>query len=283
MDTLIEVKNLRFKNQNKTILHDISFDVVKGEKYLILGHNGSGKSLLIDCILDNINYKGSIIKKTLSNDRIGVLYDQFATFPLLKVKEILSLLESMYSTVRSHHLIEQLGIEPLFNKFFKVLSKGEKKKIGLYAVLFAEKDLLILDEPTDGLDPEIRDVFWNLINTCDKTVLLTTHIWEEGKVFADKIIFLENGVILNKAQSYQELITNFPFKGKVVTASEPKDSDFVSIKVDDQNFIYFKNQGQKELIINKVSNSDYSGYSVMPIDLKDVYLNLRHNSSRSKT
>ncbi|MCY4561964.1 MAG: ABC transporter ATP-binding protein [Flavobacteriaceae bacterium] len=278
MGELIKIEGLTYKVGSKTVLDDITFDVIKGEKYLILGHNGSGKSSLIDCILDNVRYRGTILKNEINKDRLGILYDQFSALPLLKVKEILKLLECVYSTPRNNDLISSLTLEPLLNKYFYVLSKGERKKVGLYASLFVKSDLLILDEPTDGLDPEVRDIFWNIIRKYKKTVLLTTHLWEEAKFHVDKIIFLESGKILSNAETYDELMAKFPYKGKIVTNSTIKyPEEMRVISIDKQSFIYFKNQNEKKEIIRFISQADSTGYSVFQIDLRDIYVHLKSN------
>ena len=166
--------------------------------------------------MGNLPFKGTIHNAIKNKNELGVLYDQFSSIPLLKVGEILKLLEALYKTSENSELIKNLNIHLLKDKFFKVLSKGERKKIGLYASLFFKPKLLILDEPTDGLDPEFRDFFWNFIKNNKQTLLITTHLWEEVSSISDKILFIEKGKILNKPLSYSELLDKVKVKGKVI-------------------------------------------------------------------
>lgn len=278
MPQIIKIKNLNLKEKEKILLKNISFDIEENETLMILGHNGSGKSLLIDCILGNLNYDGEIIINKWNKNKIGILYDHFSSLPLLKVKEILQLIESLYGVSRNENLINELGISRLMNKFFKVLSKGENKKVGLYASLFMNPELLILDEPSDGLDPEFRKSFWEIIRKFKGTVILTTHLWEEAKFISDKIVFIENGIILNQPINFNEKVSELRMKGKVVVEQIDQlsiNKVFKTVISENKIYIYFHNEEEKMKIIEDLNRNVNSSFSVLPIDLQDVYYDFK--------
>lgn len=275
---ILNIKNVSYEVNGKKLLENISFTLNKNEKLIILGHNGSGKSLLIDCVLGNLKINGCVQNKMNRKDEIGILYDQFSSLPLLKVKEILTLLEVIYQCPANKTLLEKLDIERIQEKYFKVLSKGERKKVGLYAALFFNPQFLILDEPTDGLDPEFRDYFWDLINRSHITLLLTTHLWEEAKNVADKIMFIEKGCILNEPKSYEELLDNLKLLGKIITGNDIHSSwkeQYIHYIIEDKIYIYYRNQEEKDKLVTYISQNTSYGYSVLPIDIKDIYFNLK--------
>ena len=279
MHKIIEIKNLTLKTKDKTLLYDISFDVDENETLIILGHNGAGKSLLIDCIIGNLKYQGKIIKRICDKNKIGILYDQFSSLPLLKVREILQLLEAIYRSPRDENLINALSIYPLMGRYFKLLSKGERKKIGLYASLFMKPTLLVLDEPSDGLDPEFRNYFWEMMRKFEGTLILTTHLWEEAKYISDKVVFLENGSILGKPINYKDKIVELKIKGKIIVDDSDYGLDtnnFRTIVLDNKKIIYFRNEKERDKIIEQVKHNANVGFSVLPIDLQDVYYNMKH-------
>ena len=166
MSTLISVNNLSLDIHGKKLLKNISFEVERGDVFAILGSNGAGKSLLLDCLIGNIDSsydKNTLCENAFDKNKCGILYDSFASIPLLKVKEIFSWLSVLFGKEIDFKLIEQLEIRNILAKQFKVLSKGENKKAGIYAALFHNPELVILDEPTDGLDPIVRNKFWDIL------------------------------------------------------------------------------------------------------------------------
>ncbi|UWS41899.1 ATP-binding cassette domain-containing protein [Riemerella anatipestifer] len=209
---------------------------------------------------------------------MGVLYDQFSTLPLLKVKEVVDLLSSIYGKKQNEQLLHNLGIIPLMNKYFKVLSKGERKKLGLYSCLFFEPKYLFLDEPTDGLDPEFREFFWQYIKNSEVTLLLTTHLWEEAIRVADKVMFIENGRILNTPQTYEILYKEIGLIGKIVLESkidfENKDK-YKHYFTEDRLLVYYKTEQEKKELLEYIQSKELFGYSVLPIDITDIYYCLK--------
>lgn len=282
---LIEIKNLTYKVDGCYLLRNISLKVDEGDSLAILGKNGSGKSLLIDCLLGNINdiefeVKNIFGKKKLNEkERIGVLFDEFSSIPLLKVKEIIDILESIYKKNRNEDLFEDLKIELILNKYFKVLSNGERRRLGIYSAFFHEPELVILDEPSNGLDPVIREILWKIIKESSSTIIFTTHLWNEIETVADKIVFINNGTLICEPMKPQILMDAYiPYIGKVVISSNNGNyalkklikSDRNIVKEEGKYHIYFKDNNAKQDIL-KVVQSSINSFSLLPLDIKDAY------------
>ncbi|MDR0603288.1 MAG: ABC transporter ATP-binding protein [Bacteroidales bacterium] len=278
MDYFVNIENLSLNISGIELLHDISFDVEKGDIFAILGSNGSGKSLLLDCLLGNIKSsfnRNTILENRFDKQKSGILYDSFASIPILKVKEILSWLSVLFEKEMNNGLIEDLNINNILNKQLKVLSKGENKRLGIYAALFHCPELVILDEPSDGLDPIIRSKFWNILSNMDSTVIFTTHIWTEVENIATKILFLHKGKVLNTPMSSAQLIeTYLPYQGKIAIYNTYKDILLIngSDYYEEENvcYFYYKGEMEKDALLNSIKKKVIN-YSVLPIELKDVY------------
>ena len=262
-------------------MDNISFTVQENQKLAILGINGSGKSLLLDGILGNIDCdfeKNSFIEGKLDHGPYGILYDTYSSFPLLKVREIISLLSVIYNHKPNDSLLEKFILHDLFDKQLKVLSKGENKKLGIYASLFFEPKVVFMNEPLDGLDPNSRYLFWETISCMSCTVIFTTHIWEEVTLHADKVMFIKDGKILNQPTPASELIDKYcPFKGKIVLSDSnlqfpvvsPSDREHTSPNYEYTHY-YTTDKELNDLLL-KFNNNHITNLSILPITLRDVY------------
>ncbi|MCI5560886.1 MAG: ABC transporter ATP-binding protein [Phocaeicola sp.] len=275
-----EIVNLSYRLSSKILLDNISFTVQENQKLAILGVNGSGKSLLFDGILGNIVCdfdKNSFIEKVHESGPYGILYDVFASFPLLTVREIVSLLSIIYNHKVDNALLEKFCLYELFDKQLKVLSKGENKKLGIYASLFFEPKVVFMDEPLDGLDPNSRHLFWDTISCMECTVIFTTHIWEEVTLHADAVMFIKDGKILNNPTPASELIGKYcPFEGKIVLSEIQAlllDSIpyWVHNKLNNEYIFYYTTDEEKRELLLKFNNNHISNLSILPITLRDVY------------
>lgn len=275
------IEGLSYRLNSMILLDNISFFVQENQKLAILGVNGSGKSLLLDGMLGNINcsYKtNSFLDGRLEKGPYGVLYDTFSSFPLLKVREIVSLLSKIYEHAINESLLERLGLLGLLDKQFKVLSKGENKKLGIYAALFFEPKIVFLDEPLDGLDPNSRNMFWETISGMACTVIFTTHIWEEATMYADNVMFIKDGKALNQPAPSAELLDKYcPYRGKIVISGESEQLFGFSLpqsSKENQNYeytYYYSSNEEKDELLRKFNNNRITNLSILPITLRDVY------------
>jgi ABC-2 type transport system ATP-binding protein len=209
-ENVISVQQLVKKYGDLTAVDHVSFDVFKGEIFAFLGPNGAGKTTtveIIECLRPLTDGAVSVLGLNISNreevsrikQRIGVLPQDFSALDRLTVRENLDLFAKMYGNPGSiDELIDLLGLSDKSRARFGSLSGGLKQRVGVAAALVNNPDLVFLDEPTTGLDPEIRRTTWSVISglkRSGKTVFLTTHYMEEAQVLADRIAIIVKGKI----------------------------------------------------------------------------------------
>jgi ABC-2 type transport system ATP-binding protein len=217
MSITIEKVNKFYGEQQA--LADVSFSLKKGEVVCFLGPNGAGKSTLmkiITCYLQQDSGKVQVCKlDTLEEDlqvksRIGYLPENNPLYTDMYIKEYLSFVGDLYKIsnlkMRVDEIIQQTGLTPEQGKKISQLSKGYKQRVGLAAALIHNPDILILDEPTTGLDPNQLVEIRNLIKEVgkDKTVLLSTHIMQEVDKICNRLIIINQGKIVD-----DQLISHF--------------------------------------------------------------------------
>tara|TARA_B000000437_G_C11586065_1_gene281370 strand:- start:46 stop:750 length:705 start_codon:yes stop_codon:yes gene_type:complete len=218
----IIVKDVSKHYLNKKAIDNVSLNVKKGEILGILGLNGAGKSTLIKMICGLLEQSSGTIKilnidtKEHNIDikkKIGYLSESNPLYENMYILEYLNFISSFYDIdnpkKRINELVEKIKLKEEFGKKIKNLSKGYKQRVGLAAALIHDPEILILDEPSTGLDPkqiiEIRNLLKGLSK--NKIILISTHIMQEvknicsrfiiiekGKIIADKLTSKENGV-----------------------------------------------------------------------------------------
>jgi ABC-2 type transport system ATP-binding protein len=187
----------------------ISFEVHEGEIFGFLGPNGAGKTTTIEMIE---GYKtpdsGSVTALGLDprkdsyklKERIGIMLQETSLYPDLQVGELLRLFASYYRCpADSDALLEMIGMEEKKRAFVRELSGGQKQRVVFILTLINDPELLFLDEPTAGLDPQSRRAIWEWINLArekGKTVFLTTHYIEEAEDLCDRVAIIDHGKII---------------------------------------------------------------------------------------
>lgn len=208
---MIEVKDLHKKFGKNEVLKGINLSIGEGGIFAILGPNGSGKTTLIKSILGmvipnsgDIKIHGTSIKSNFKyRDEIDYL-PQIANFPgNLKVSELMAMIKDLRSSkvANDRELIELFKLEPFLDKRLVNLSGGTKQKVNLVLTFMFNSPLVILDEPTTGLDPISLLRLKKLINDekeKGKTILVTSHILSFVEEIADEIVFLLEGKIYFK-------------------------------------------------------------------------------------
>ena len=204
---MIKVSNL-FKSFGKVnVLRGIDLEIKKGGIFAILGPNGSGKTTLIKAILGmiipdsggiQINSK-SVLKEWKYRDNINYL-PQIANFPNnLTVLELIEMIKNLRNKpATDKELIEQFNLQLFLDKKLRNLSGGTRQKVNLILTFMFDSEILILDEPTTGLDPVSLIQLIEIINNekkNGKTILITTHIMSFVEEVADEIVFLLDGNI----------------------------------------------------------------------------------------
>ena len=210
---MIQIKNLNKKFGKLTVLDGLDLDIGKGGIFAILGPNGSGKTTLIKSILGMvIPDKGdikleeeSILGKWNYRNKINYL-PQIANFPAnLTVKELIEMVKNLRpKEAHDTDLIQLFDVEPFLDKKLGNLSGGTKQKVNIILTFMFESDLIILDEPTTGLDPisliHLKEIIQKEKEK-GKTILITTHIMSFVEEVADEIVFLLDGKIYFKGSS----------------------------------------------------------------------------------
>jgi len=192
------------------VLNGVDLDIDKGGIFAILGPNGSGKTTLIKSILGmvipnkgTISVLGQDVKKSSAYRNDIDYLPQIANFPSnLKVKELITMIKDLRGNgSKEKELIKRFKLEPFLNKKLGNLSGGTKQKVNIVLTFMFDSPLIILDEPTNGLDPISLIQLKRLISeekAKGKTILLTSHIMNFVEEVSDEIVFLLEGVIYFK-------------------------------------------------------------------------------------
>ncbi len=205
----IEVQNISKSYGTQKALDNVSFSVKKGEIVGFLGPNGAGKSTLMKILTTYINSdegKASVNGNDVNENQkavqqsVGYLPEHNPLYLDLYVREYLEFNADVYKVAKSRieEVIQLTGLSSESQKKIGQLSKGYRQRVGLATALLHNPDVLILDEPTTGLDPnqlvEIRNVIKNVGK--NKTVFLSTHIMQEVEAICDRVIIINNGKIV---------------------------------------------------------------------------------------
>lgn len=212
-DAVVCVEKLRFSYQIEEVLHGLSFEVRRAELFGIVGPNGSGKSTLcgvLSTILTpssgEVSVLGHLVRSSSQEVRrhIGVTFQSPSLDRRLTVLENLRCQAAIYglnsksARDRISHLCRQFEIDEYANSIVATLSGGMRRRTEVAKCLLHRPRLLLLDEPSTGVDPIGRNQFWRLINTLrateDVTVIVTTHLMDEAEN-CDRLLFLNDGVI----------------------------------------------------------------------------------------
>ncbi len=209
----IEVQNISKSYGAQKALDQVSFSIKKGEIVGFLGPNGAGKSTLMKILTTFIHadegsalVNGNDVNEAPINVQksVGYLPEHNPLYLDLYVREYLAFNADVYKVAKTRieEVIELTGLTPESHKKIGQLSKGYRQRVGLATALLHNPDVLILDEPTTGLDPnqlvEIRNVIKNVGK--DKTVFLSTHIMQEVEAICDRVIIIDNGKIVTDKQ-----------------------------------------------------------------------------------
>ena len=221
MKPLIEFKNINKSFEGKTILNDINLKVFKGKSLVLIGQSGSGKSVLIKCLLGIIQpNKGQVIinnKSFFDQDlnskekilrRFGVAFQGNALFDSLKIWENISfkLIQTQSPTNKEikdkvEHSINLVGLSnSIMNQYPSQISGGMQKRVAIARAIIDEPEILIFDEPTAGLDPvtggKINDLIIDNVKRLGCTSLTITHDMDSVRKIADDVAMISNGKII---------------------------------------------------------------------------------------
>ena len=264
---IIETKNLTKKFGKNLAVDSINMKIEKGKIYGLLGKNGAGKTTTM-CMLLNLSNSnsgeiflfGKNVKKSSNKiySRIGSIIETPGFYENLTGEENLKAFSKLRGNYNKNSIINALKIVSLYeekNKRFKHYSLGMKQRLGIAAALIHNPDILILDEPVNGLDPigilEIRNLLRSLVDDYNLTILISSHILSEIEQIADVIAIMDNGKLIeevNKEELHLKIgkyvdfeVSNLAIAKKILEEEGLRENrDFKSIQ--DENSIYLRSE-----------------------------------------
>lgn len=225
---VVEIEHLKKSFGDKTILSDFSLNIAKGENLVIFGKSGSGKSVLIKCLVGLIDPDEGIVRMldqniaSLNGDglnelrkRVGFLFQSGALYDSMTVRENLAFpLRSRKSMPKAElealilKALTDVGLEAAIDKMPSELSGGMRKRVGLARTLILNPEIILYDEPTTGLDPitsrEISHLILDIQKKYDATSIIITHDVACARITANRIIILKDGMAFAEG-SFEEL------------------------------------------------------------------------------
>jgi len=219
MSAIITATNLVKQYPGVLAVDGINLSIPKGICFGLLGPNGAGKTTTIE-ILEGINLptSGTILYKgepmgTRYREEVGIQFQHTALQDFLTVRETLKFFERLYQqTMQVSEIIELCSLADILDRDTRKLSGGQRQRLLLALALINDPELIFLDEPTTGLDPQARRNFWDLVKLVksrDKTIVLTTHYMEEAYALCDEIAIMDKGRIVSQGTPTQLLTEHF--------------------------------------------------------------------------
>ncbi len=256
MSALLDVKNLIKHYPSVKAVDDVNFSLEAGRCLGLLGPNGAGKTTTIeilegikDCDSGQILYKGEPVGNRFQSEA-GIMFQSTALQDFISVHETLIMFSKLYrKNADIDELIKRCNLQDYLEQDNRKLSGGQRQRLLLAIALVNDPDIIFLDEPTTGLDPQARRNFWDLIDTiktAGKTVILTTHYMDEAYTLCDEIAIMDHGKIIAHdspenllAAHFNDVIIQLPSADisgvKNLPFEVSRDNDTVEITTDDVN------------------------------------------------
>lgn len=244
METILKISNLnKIFNKHLHAVKNVSFEIKKGNVYGILGPNGSGKSTTLGIVLNVVNKTSGDFEwfegKVATHDalkKVGAIIERPNFYPYMTAKENLELVCKIKGTPFSKvdEKLELVGLLERKNDKFRTYSLGMKQRLAIASALLNDPEILILDEPTNGLDPQgirqIRDII-KVIASQGTTILLASHLLDEVEKVCSHVVVLRKGEMLYQGTVHNMIENNSFF--------ELKSNDMLRLKtvLDEQSFV----------------------------------------------
>ncbi len=304
----ISVKNLNKiygKNSlsEKVALDDINLDIPKGSIFGLLGPNGAGKSTFINILADlvkktsgKVNVLGVDHEKDLKTVKssMGIVPQELNIDPFFTPYELLEIQAGLYGVSRknrkTNQILEMLALSDKSQAYARTLSGGMRRRLLIAKAMVHDPEILILDEPTAGVDVELRSNLWDsihLLNNKGKTIILTTHYLHEAEELCDTIAIIDKGKLV--ACDTKENIKSFINNKKITINYKPKDNfDISELKKLDLNIEYnancivinfIPNEIDFDKILQKIQETgiEVIDMNIKESNLEDVFLKLTKN------
>ena len=295
---MIEFKNITKFFNDKKILDNVSLNIRTNEIYGLLGPNGAGKTTLIMILLGRVfssngdvffdNCKLNMRNKSVLS-QFGVVSQFDNLDPDFTVVENLRVYSSYFKMKKNliekrvEDVLEFVLLEERKNERIENLSGGMKRRLSIARALLNDPKVLILDEPTTGLDPQTRQIIWNKLKALKKngtTILLTTHFMEEAEKLCDNISIIDSGEIKLSGNPQSLISENLPKYILETTNVETinfleKNSQHYDRKIENYTNTYFLN----DLVVTN-DLKDMQGTIIRPSNLEDLFLHITGHQLR---
>ena len=307
MSTALEIKNIEKRFGSRTVLNKVSFETKTGEVFGLLGPNGAGKTTLIKMITGLLNIDdGEILinGKSLEHDfeaameNIGAIVENPEFYKYMTGKQNILQYARLHKSVtieRVNEVIELVGLSNRINEKVGKYSLGMRQRLGLAITLLHNPKVLILDEPTNGLDPagikQLRDILTNMAHKEDVCVLVSSHLMSEMELMCDRVAILSNGNILSVDTmenmlhdvSGKDVTYNFEVSdsNSAITAITEYNPDIINSITSDTTFELKINRNSAKDIVSTITDllveNKISIYAIIPIEnqkLEDAFMEI---------
>lgn len=291
---MINIKQVTKSFKGFKAIDNISLTIDTGEYLALLGPNGAGKTTLVEMIEGlQLPDSGEIVINELKWNHdakklrsiMGLSLQETKFIDKLTVLETMELFSSFYSLskARAREIIQVVNLEAKSKAYTVNLSGGQRQKLALGIAILNNPDILLLDEPTTGLDPNARREIWDILLKLKKekgtTLILTTHYMEEAEQLCDRIVIIDGGKILGDG-TLESLLSTFS-KGEIITFEidrRPEDNTLNEIK-GLQELVWLNQGGKGKLVVDDITQSLPQFLEL----LKTQQLTLKELGSRKKT
>jgi ABC-2 type transport system ATP-binding protein len=293
VNPLLEVIDIRKDYKQLFAVDGVSLTISRGSCFGLLGPNGAGKTTLVEIVEDiiaptsgTVLYKGAR-RAAQFRQEVGIMFQQTALLSYLTVVETLETFSRLYDNTETiDHLIQLCHLGEVKSQLNDKISGGQKQRLLLALALLNRPDLVFLDEPSTGLDPQARRNLWDIIKAVKsqgRTVVLTTHYMEEAEKLCDDIAIMDKGKIIARGAPNELIQTHC----RRATVSVPKER-FPEMIDDLQGFvrergeqIQIRTENVNAVVGQLLSNGvDMRGVDVKTPTLEDVFLKLTGRSLR---
>lgn len=292
MQAVIRVENLTKSYKEVVAVDNINFSIEKGRCFGLLGPNGAGKTTTIEIMegiikatQGQVYYYDKPVDESMSQ-QIGIQFQHTALQDYLTVQETLDLFTSFYEhTVDHEELIALCDLNEFLDRDNRLLSGGQRQRLLLALALINDPDIVFLDEPTTGLDPQARRNFWQLIKNIkarNKTVVLTTHYMDEAQQLCDDVLIMDHGKVIESGTPRSLLAKHFSEVFIYLPEAQIPQSlcQQHGWKAYDQQVEIATNDVEKTLALLLEEQVPLTGLHVKSPNLDDLFLKLTGHSLR---
>ncbi|HSC75494.1 MAG TPA: ABC transporter ATP-binding protein [Pseudomonadales bacterium] len=286
MQPILVIENLRKQYGNVLAVENVGFSIAEGICFGLLGPNGAGKTTTIEMIegilkptSGSILYRGAPRSNNFLQE-IGIQFQSTALMDFMTVRETLKLFSNFYDQTESlDELIRQCDLGDFLDRYANKLSGGQQQRLLLALAILNRPQLIFLDEPTTGLDPQARRNFWQLIDTIKRrgaTIILTTHYMDEAEQLCDELAIMDRGKIIARGSPAQLLQEHF---GYLYVCLDRQDcahvlGDFVGVEMHGER-VFIRTQSAEQTLQELMAKGvSLQSLSVRNPTLEDLFLKL---------